>query len=359
MEMLARLRAKRRIPPSSGRGAFNDVLWRFPVKHGVRRILILVGAFVPVNSYSAQGTDYGATQIPSLRSMILNHPQIPGMIKTEILRQSFRFDYDIPDIPASWFYLVWQEETEEALRTPHSEPAYLKEISKLLDSRLTSIILRKEVNLETKAELTLHAYCLLLSMHGYYSFAASSTCHASRGVAKNAVVSVSLFTAAEAARSAAYSAVGTSAGTAALRATRTGAFNSIYDATRCAARDAFAAALSEDAPCKPVGWPSYLSAEKAVLLYFLSNFEMIFHETYNAAYRRLTDLPAWNIFESKESWEAFRHQHFGSLRKDVIHYLQAWLHQLVGSQVELLNCDWASLTFLPSLRGYRDTRLFP
>ena len=278
---------------------------------------------------------------------ILEHPNISDSEKDALVVRGLELNQVIAD---KWLHLAWQEETKSALiwksssccllrifgsgaiESKNTEPAYLEKISKLLAPRLEKIIKEKEAEClaaggDGKVALTRHAYSLLFSMTGYWGDAYD----AAKSGAGPAAWTMSAYDAARsAALHAAFDATRSVARSVARPAACYNAWNASKSAAYDAARGAFKYALNTGANQKQAAQLAYRLAEKVVLLYFLVNFEWIFHEFYNAGYKKLTSLPANNIFESRESWEAFKEEHFGSLREDALHYFGSLLDQLDG-----------------------------
>ena len=298
---------------------------------------------------------------------ILNHPKISDSQKDALVVRAIELNQVIA---SEWLHLAWQEETKSAAMTKSSscnllrifvcgamcgamcgaierknnEPAYLEKISQLLAPRLAKIAMEKEAEClaaggDAKVVLTRHAYSLLFSMGGYWEvawYAAwDSTLDDALGSAWDSAFDAAWYDALRAARDAARNAASDVARSAAIDAAWSAAFDPASEVARSAALRVAWGAVIDALNTSATEWQAaarlaHRVAEKVVLLYFLVNFERIFHEIYNAGYEKLTSLPANNIFESRESWEAFKEEHFGSLREDALHFVQPWRRQLDG-----------------------------
>ena len=232
----------------------------------------------------------------------------------------------------------WNQEAVQAALDNDKEPSYLKDFSNLVEPILENFIESKKLETQTKASLTKHAYSLLLTMNGYNNAAGSAAGSAARFAAGDAAWDA----AGDAAWDAAWDAAGFAAGSAALDAARSAAgFAAGFaagDAAGSAAGFAARSAAKEGKSTQEIGRVAYRIAEKDSQLYFLKNFSSITEKTYMAAFEKMTENPTINIFESSDSWNAFKSRYFPNIRADAEHFLKPWITQLdkIVAEIEAL-----------------------
>ena len=285
----------------------------------------------------------------------------------------------------------WKEEALTAALNER-EPSYLPKISDNLGEQLKLFNRNKLETLQTKENLSKHAYTLLFTMRAFKSVfvypaadsIANAAADAAAKIAANAAADPNNFprlrqdsyanrqhaaklgatinaarhTSQEIARKLAWKSAWVAARNAAWYPAWEAAWEAVEEAA-CepagqAAWEAAGEAIWEllgnatwDAVCEDtwegktpieIGRIAFREAEKASSFYFLQKFDYVLGKTYGASMEKLTDCPKENIFDSLESWNSFKAKHFGNLNKQSVHFVQPWLDELdsVVDKIELL-----------------------
>ena len=243
-------------------------------------------------------------------------------------------------------------------------PKYLNIISEFVSRKVSKFSSNKIDKIDSKVDLTRHAYIILFTMRAYNS--------AARSAARSAAWSAAWYIDKSVARIAGWSAARSAARLAAWSGGRAMADNlatfpgwpnarsAAISVARSAASSAAKSAgsrLSSDLKRFPswslpklpfkilemevksaekISIAAYRAAEKSSLLYFLKNFDDIVGRSYNSATTKRMENPSENIFESLHSWVEFKCRYFRDLENSSRHFVAPWLIELdrIASLIE-------------------------
>ena len=204
------------------------------------------------------------------------------------------------------------------------EPAYLKKGSKLLTEKVQNFSDQKLGKLSTREHLTKHAQSLIFTMYAF-NYPASE---AAKYNAKDAALH--LRTCHCAAIRASKDAVWYQASSVAWNACHAiFGLPKYYNPDGCCSS---AAAFVSDSvykakPDKNIESVLYRVAEKYSWGFYLKNIDSILEKSYTHA-TSLIEEPRDSIFESVDSWTAFKHKYFSKLDQKSQKFLNPWLTEL-------------------------------
>lgn len=277
---------------------------------------------------------------------VLSSPEQTFQQNTEPLESKINAPEDFKRLGDRKLKSFWQDETEKAA-LENREPKYLPLILEALEERLNIFTIKKEEDLVTREDLTMHAYSLMVVMRKYYSSA--------RYVVESSIGSASRLSSEfsnneavwRAFKSAAWSSIDWSSRWDFEFASDTSVdwftgwnldvsldWNTTDSALWSEARDATGTAVwltiqsakNRAKLDKDLGRFVYHVAEKVSLLHFLKNFDAIVEDFYIASSKLIFDSEN-NIFSSEEEWFKIKN-YFELASDDVMPFLRPWWKEL-------------------------------
>ena len=323
-------------------------------------LLTLFDWFPFVVSVEDEGNKWLTELSSSMMTRVKRFNDLPWLLKhTSLWSQDLLFRaFELNVLPSEYLALLWMDETkrlifERSLYQQNArqfikrvffgarEPSYLERISQLLRQRVRLKSFEKEHALQTSQDWRRHGYCVLLTMLGYSLAAAWTASEAARKAtnskSRRAAEAADQKSALGGSKKVVWNVLSAFIWDYRIQPARDAAWDtSLCISTEAENSDVWGA-LSEaswdarrnGASSKELGCLAYRVAEKASLLYFLSNFSILFDTLYQAALHEMVNrLPGFQIFKSKNSWLEFKDKYFGKIRPGSKHYFGSWLDEL-------------------------------